>query len=155
MNNQFLSIIIKNYNRIKHSTNVKHKLDKDDILMEILEGITSDEDEVIVDEVLENITSEEEEEEKTINNNDNNNNISDEEGTILDYEDNENDQYRTHLCLMQPVGNEQLEEEDVFETNDEVWHYDNIHQYHPTKNPDDGSFTQYVNIFMKMKLLGQ
>uniref|UniRef100_A0A915KAI4 Uncharacterized protein n=1 Tax=Romanomermis culicivorax TaxID=13658 RepID=A0A915KAI4_ROMCU len=83
-----------------------------------------------------------------------------------------------HLCFMQPVGNEQIKEEDVFETNDkgvnddntrltmqekilrqmelgdifEVWHYNNIEQYHPTKNPDDGLFPQYVNTFMKMKL---
>uniref|UniRef100_A0A915JZD2 Uncharacterized protein n=1 Tax=Romanomermis culicivorax TaxID=13658 RepID=A0A915JZD2_ROMCU len=68
---------------------------------------------------------------------------------------------------MQPVCSEQVEEEDVFETNDdglnddntclilkvfEVWHYDNIEQYHPTRNPDIGLFTQYVNNFMIMKL---
>uniref|UniRef100_A0A915KBQ3 Vitellogenin n=1 Tax=Romanomermis culicivorax TaxID=13658 RepID=A0A915KBQ3_ROMCU len=52
---------------------------------------------------------------------------------------------------MQPVGNEQVKEEDVFETNDEVWHYDNLEQYQPTRNPDGGLFTQYVNTFMKIK----
>uniref|UniRef100_A0A915HTU9 Uncharacterized protein n=1 Tax=Romanomermis culicivorax TaxID=13658 RepID=A0A915HTU9_ROMCU len=34
----------------------------------------------------------------------------------------------------------------------EVWHYDNIEQYHSTRNPDGGLFTQYVNTFMEMKL---
>uniref|UniRef100_A0A915KJ18 Uncharacterized protein n=1 Tax=Romanomermis culicivorax TaxID=13658 RepID=A0A915KJ18_ROMCU len=33
-----------------------------------------------------------------------------------------------------------------------VWHYDNIEQYHPTRNPDGGLFTQYVNTLMKIKL---
>uniref|UniRef100_A0A915KV27 HAT C-terminal dimerisation domain-containing protein n=1 Tax=Romanomermis culicivorax TaxID=13658 RepID=A0A915KV27_ROMCU len=100
--------------------------DADDLHMEILEDITSDEEELIADEDLENITSEEEEE--TLNND-----VSDEEGTILDYDDNENDQYKSHaphssdeeeiygpvqvgggrhLCFMQPVGSEQVEEEE-------------------------------------------
>uniref|UniRef100_A0A915JB36 Uncharacterized protein n=1 Tax=Romanomermis culicivorax TaxID=13658 RepID=A0A915JB36_ROMCU len=66
--------------------------DEDFIPMEILEDITSDEEEVVVDEDLENITYEEEqEEEKTLNNN---NNILDEEGTFLDYDIDENDQYK-------------------------------------------------------------
>uniref|UniRef100_A0A915JNQ0 Uncharacterized protein n=1 Tax=Romanomermis culicivorax TaxID=13658 RepID=A0A915JNQ0_ROMCU len=34
----------------------------------------------------------------------------------------------------------------------EVWHYDNVEQYHPIRNPDGGLFTQYINIFMKMVL---
>uniref|UniRef100_A0A915HW42 Uncharacterized protein n=1 Tax=Romanomermis culicivorax TaxID=13658 RepID=A0A915HW42_ROMCU len=112
---------------------------EEDIPIEILEDITSNEDEVIVDDDdddddLENITSEEEEEEKeeekTLDNN-----VSNEEGTILDYDDDEKDQYKSytphssdesdeeeiyepfqtggggHLCFMQPVGNEQIEEE--------------------------------------------
>uniref|UniRef100_A0A915JE73 Uncharacterized protein n=1 Tax=Romanomermis culicivorax TaxID=13658 RepID=A0A915JE73_ROMCU len=33
----------------------------------------------------------------------------------------------------------------------EVWHFDSVEQYHPTKNPDGGLFTRYVNTFMKMK----
>uniref|UniRef100_A0A915HI91 Uncharacterized protein n=1 Tax=Romanomermis culicivorax TaxID=13658 RepID=A0A915HI91_ROMCU len=37
----------------------------------------------------------------------------------------------------------------------EVWHYNKEEQYHPTKNPEGGVFTQYVNTFMKMKLFGQ
>uniref|UniRef100_A0A915KST1 Uncharacterized protein n=1 Tax=Romanomermis culicivorax TaxID=13658 RepID=A0A915KST1_ROMCU len=70
-------------------------LDEDNILMEILEDITSDEDEVVVDEDLENITFEEEEEveeeeEKTLYN------ISDEEGTILDYDNDANNQYKSY-----------------------------------------------------------
>uniref|UniRef100_A0A915HVV3 Uncharacterized protein n=1 Tax=Romanomermis culicivorax TaxID=13658 RepID=A0A915HVV3_ROMCU len=40
-------------------------LDEDDIPIQILEDITSDEDEMIADEDLENITSEEAEEEET------------------------------------------------------------------------------------------
>uniref|UniRef100_A0A915HWJ0 Uncharacterized protein n=1 Tax=Romanomermis culicivorax TaxID=13658 RepID=A0A915HWJ0_ROMCU len=133
---------------------------------------------------------EEEEEEKTLNNN-----ISDEEGTLLDYDDDENNQYKSytshssdaegiyepgihnahqylkhndflkdkccitqinntddlcfaralafarahihkkdpntvykwerHLCVMQHVGSEQVEEEDVFETGDEGVNDDN------------------------------
>uniref|UniRef100_A0A915JRI7 Uncharacterized protein n=1 Tax=Romanomermis culicivorax TaxID=13658 RepID=A0A915JRI7_ROMCU len=70
--------------------------------MQNLEDITSDEEEVVVDEDLENIAYEEEEEEeeeeeveeeeeKTLNNN-----ISDEQGTILDYDDDENDQYKSY-----------------------------------------------------------
>uniref|UniRef100_A0A915HGE1 Uncharacterized protein n=1 Tax=Romanomermis culicivorax TaxID=13658 RepID=A0A915HGE1_ROMCU len=35
----------------------------------------------------------------------------------------------------------------------EIWYYNNVEQYHPTKNPDSGLFTQYFNTFMKMKLL--
>uniref|UniRef100_A0A915JXA7 Uncharacterized protein n=1 Tax=Romanomermis culicivorax TaxID=13658 RepID=A0A915JXA7_ROMCU len=34
----------------------------------------------------------------------------------------------------------------------DVWHHDNVEQYRPTKNPDGGLFTQYVDTFMKMKL---
>uniref|UniRef100_A0A915KUR0 Uncharacterized protein n=1 Tax=Romanomermis culicivorax TaxID=13658 RepID=A0A915KUR0_ROMCU len=36
-----------------------------------------------------------------------------------------------------------------------IWHYDNVEQYHPTRNPDGGLSTQHVNPFMKMKLFGQ
>uniref|UniRef100_A0A915K1Q4 Uncharacterized protein n=1 Tax=Romanomermis culicivorax TaxID=13658 RepID=A0A915K1Q4_ROMCU len=59
--------------------------DEDDIHREILEDITSDEEELVAAEDLEDITSEEEEE-KTLDNN-----ISDEEGTILGYDDDENE----------------------------------------------------------------
>uniref|UniRef100_A0A915ISU8 Uncharacterized protein n=1 Tax=Romanomermis culicivorax TaxID=13658 RepID=A0A915ISU8_ROMCU len=60
------------------------------------------------------------------------------------------DKWESHLCFMQPVGNERIEEEilKIFE----VWHYDNSEKYHPTKNPDGGLFTQYFNTLMKMKL---
>uniref|UniRef100_A0A915KEX4 Uncharacterized protein n=1 Tax=Romanomermis culicivorax TaxID=13658 RepID=A0A915KEX4_ROMCU len=34
----------------------------------------------------------------------------------------------------------------------EVWHYNNVEQYHPMRNPDGGLFTEYVNTFMKLKL---
>uniref|UniRef100_A0A915IN81 Uncharacterized protein n=1 Tax=Romanomermis culicivorax TaxID=13658 RepID=A0A915IN81_ROMCU len=34
----------------------------------------------------------------------------------------------------------------------EVWLYDYVEQYHRTRYHDGGLFTQYVNIFMKMKL---
>uniref|UniRef100_A0A915IYK6 Uncharacterized protein n=1 Tax=Romanomermis culicivorax TaxID=13658 RepID=A0A915IYK6_ROMCU len=34
----------------------------------------------------------------------------------------------------------------------EVWHYDNVEQYHLTENHDSGLFPQYVNTFMKLKL---
>uniref|UniRef100_A0A915HW48 Uncharacterized protein n=1 Tax=Romanomermis culicivorax TaxID=13658 RepID=A0A915HW48_ROMCU len=37
----------------------------------------------------------------------------------------------------------------------EVWHYNNVEKYHPTKKPDGSLFTQYINIFMQMKLFGQ
>uniref|UniRef100_A0A915JBJ3 Uncharacterized protein n=1 Tax=Romanomermis culicivorax TaxID=13658 RepID=A0A915JBJ3_ROMCU len=61
-------------------------------LVKILEN----EEEVVVYEDLENITyeedeEEEEEEEKTLNNNN-----SDGEGTILDYDDDENAQYKSY-----------------------------------------------------------
>uniref|UniRef100_A0A915KBF4 DNA-directed DNA polymerase n=1 Tax=Romanomermis culicivorax TaxID=13658 RepID=A0A915KBF4_ROMCU len=111
--------------------------------------------------------------------------------------------FRRHLCFMQSVGNEEVEEEDVFETNDEaffgghtnaikLYHkmyynedgtplekinyvdvcslypvinkcgkyptvllYDNVEQYHPTRNPDGGFFAQYVNTSVEMKLKNQ
>uniref|UniRef100_A0A915J3G9 Uncharacterized protein n=1 Tax=Romanomermis culicivorax TaxID=13658 RepID=A0A915J3G9_ROMCU len=68
--------------------------DEDDIPMQILEDITSDEEELVVDEDLDNITSKEEEEEKeeTLDHN----NISDEEGTILDYDDDKNNQCKSY-----------------------------------------------------------
>uniref|UniRef100_A0A915IJN3 Uncharacterized protein n=1 Tax=Romanomermis culicivorax TaxID=13658 RepID=A0A915IJN3_ROMCU len=66
--------------------------DEDDIHIEILDDITSDKEEMVVLEDLEDITSkEEEEEEKTLNND-----ILDEEGTISDYEADENEQFKTH-----------------------------------------------------------
>uniref|UniRef100_A0A915J535 Uncharacterized protein n=1 Tax=Romanomermis culicivorax TaxID=13658 RepID=A0A915J535_ROMCU len=37
----------------------------------------------------------------------------------------------------------------------EVWHYDNVGQYHPIRNPDGGLITQYVSTFTKTKLFGQ
>uniref|UniRef100_A0A915JX88 Uncharacterized protein n=1 Tax=Romanomermis culicivorax TaxID=13658 RepID=A0A915JX88_ROMCU len=45
--------------------------------------------------------------------------LQEEERTILDYDDDENDQYKRHLCFMQSVGSKQIEEEGVFETNDD------------------------------------
>uniref|UniRef100_A0A915IWV4 Uncharacterized protein n=1 Tax=Romanomermis culicivorax TaxID=13658 RepID=A0A915IWV4_ROMCU len=59
-----------------------------------------------------------------------------------------------HLCFMQPVGSEEVEEEDILKIF-EVWHYDKVEQYHPTKNPEGGLFTQYVNTFIKMELFSQ
>uniref|UniRef100_A0A915KAR5 DNA-directed DNA polymerase n=1 Tax=Romanomermis culicivorax TaxID=13658 RepID=A0A915KAR5_ROMCU len=72
--------------------------------------------------------------------------------------------FRGHLCFIQPVSNKQIEEDTMQEkvlpqmelSNIlkifEVWHYDNVEQHHPTKNPEGGFFTQYLNTFMKMKL---
>jgi len=35
----------------------------------------------------------------------------------------------------------------------EVWHFDKIEKYDPISNPYGGLFTEYVNKFMKMKLV--
>uniref|UniRef100_A0A915JU32 Uncharacterized protein n=1 Tax=Romanomermis culicivorax TaxID=13658 RepID=A0A915JU32_ROMCU len=64
-------------------------LDEVDIHKEILEDITSDEEGLVADEDLEDITSEEEKEEKTLD---------EQEGTNLDYDDHENEKYKTHTA---------------------------------------------------------
>uniref|UniRef100_A0A915JW62 Uncharacterized protein n=1 Tax=Romanomermis culicivorax TaxID=13658 RepID=A0A915JW62_ROMCU len=112
--------------------------DEEDIQWKMLEDINFNEDELpahAVREDLEDITSEEKEE-KTLDNV-----ILEEEQTILNYDDDENEQYKTHtphssnkekiyesvqisggavftplryLCFMQPVGDEQIEEDYLF-----------------------------------------
>jgi len=36
----------------------------------------------------------------------------------------------------------------------EVWHYEKTEKYDKDCNPDGGLFSQYVNCFMKLKLVG-
>uniref|UniRef100_A0A915JN84 DNA-directed DNA polymerase n=1 Tax=Romanomermis culicivorax TaxID=13658 RepID=A0A915JN84_ROMCU len=140
---------------------------------------------------------------------DNNNNILDEEGTIIDYKNDENDQYKSYTLhssngeeIYEPVRigrgacNNKVEDRcknfcslcyntapcNQFNAQKckyccryeqlymnfmvvigiivqnilkifEVWHYDNIEQHHLTSNGDGGLFIQYVNTFMKMKLV--
>jgi len=35
----------------------------------------------------------------------------------------------------------------------EVWHYDKFEMYDKDKNQDGGLFSQYVNCFMKLKMV--
>uniref|UniRef100_A0A915J989 Uncharacterized protein n=1 Tax=Romanomermis culicivorax TaxID=13658 RepID=A0A915J989_ROMCU len=71
--------------------------------MKILEDITSyEEDETIVDEASENITSEKKEEETL-----DNSILQEEEGTVLDYDD-EDDQYKSYTPYIS-------DEEEIYE----------------------------------------